>query len=72
LTGCETVAHMSEQKKVQLHNLIAVALLDELGRVPTKDEVERYARLARVLYKAVLGTHFERKLQQQNGQLRIF
>jgi hypothetical protein len=63
---------MTEQKRIQLQNSIALALLDEFGRVPSKDEVERYTRLARVLYKAVLGTHFERRVQKQSGQLRIF
>ena len=58
---------MTEQKKRLLKAKIAVALLDELGRLPTVQEVERYTRAARVLYKAVLGLHFERKAQKKTG-----
>jgi hypothetical protein len=51
---------------------VAVVLLDELGRRPTQEEVERYTRAACVLYKIVLGLHFERKAQKDTGQLAIF
>ena len=51
---------------------ISVALLDELGRIPTRDEIERYARAARVLYKVVLGLHFERMHQKKHGQIPLF
>ena len=44
-----------EQKKKLLKAKIAVALHDELGRVPKKEEIEQVFLLARVLYKAVLG-----------------
>ncbi len=63
---------MNEQKKKLLRAKIAVALLDELGRKPTPIEVEKFTLAARVLYKAVLGLHFERQQQKQNGQLAIF
>jgi hypothetical protein len=46
-----------EQKKKLLKTKIAVALHDELGRVPKKEEIEQTFLLARVLYKAVLGLH---------------
>ena len=49
-----------------------MALLDELGRIPTREEIERYARAARVLYKAVLGLHSEWKHQKENGQIPLF
>jgi hypothetical protein len=45
----------SEQKKKLLKAKIAVALHDELGRVPKKEEIEQVFLLARVMYKAVLG-----------------
>jgi hypothetical protein len=51
---------------------IAVALHDELGRVPKKEEIEQVFLLARVMYKAVLGLHFQRQQQKKNGQLAIF
>lgn len=51
---------------------IAVALYDELGRVPKKEEIEQVFLLTRVMYKAVLGVHFKRKIQKQSGQLPIF
>ena len=48
----------TEQKKKLLKAKIAVALRDELGRVPKNDEIERVFLMARVMYKAVLGLHF--------------
>jgi hypothetical protein len=61
-----------EQKKKLLKAKIAVALHDELGRVPKKEEIEQTFFLARVLYKAVLGLHYKRQEQKQSGQLAIF
>jgi hypothetical protein len=61
-----------EQKKKLLKAKIAVALQDELGRVPTKEEIERVFLLTRVMYKAVLGLHFKRQEQKKSGQLAIF
>jgi hypothetical protein len=49
----------TEQKKKLLKAKIAVALHDELGRVPKKEEIDRVFLLARVMYKAVLGLHFQ-------------
>jgi len=51
---------------------IAVALHDELGRVPKTEEIDQAFTLARVLYKAVLGLHYKRQEQKKNGQLAIF
>ena len=62
----------TEQKKKLLKAKIAVALQNELGRVPTKNEIEDVFLLARVLYKAVLGLHYKRQEQKNNGQLTIF
>ena len=61
-----------EQKKKLLKAKIAVALHNELGRVPKENEVEQAFLLARVLYKAVLGLHYKRKEQKKSGQLAIF
>ena len=61
-----------EQKKKLLKAKIAVALHDELGRVPKQEEIEQVFLLARVLYKAVLGLHYKRQEQKQSGQLAIF
>jgi hypothetical protein len=47
------------QKKKLLKAKIAVALQDELGRVPKKEEIEQVFLLARVMYKAILGLHFK-------------
>ena len=63
---------MTETQKRLLKAKISLALLDELGRAPTNTEIERFTLAARVLYKAVLGLHFERKIQKQRGQLAIF
>jgi hypothetical protein len=62
----------SEQKKKLLKAKIAVALHDELGRVPKKEETEQVFLLARVLYKAILGLHYKRQEQKKTGQLAIF
>ena len=62
----------SEQKKRLLKAKIAVALHDELGRVPKQEEIEQVFLMARVMYKAVLGLHFKRKEQKKTGQLAIF
>jgi hypothetical protein len=51
---------------------IAVALHDELGRVPKEEEINQVFLLTRVMYKAVLGLHFKRKEQKKQGQLAIF
>jgi hypothetical protein len=61
-----------DQKKKLLKAKIAVALHDELGRVPKKEEIDRVFLLTRVMYKAVLGLHFKRKEQKKSGQLAIF
>jgi hypothetical protein len=43
-----------------------------LGRIPKKEEIEQVFLLARVMYNAVLGLHFQRREQKKNGQLAIF
>lgn len=62
----------SEQKKRLLKAKIAVALHDELGRVPKKEEIEQVFLMARVMYKAVLGLHYQRNQKKKSGQLAIF
>src|SRR3954470_22224132 len=59
-------------KKKLLKAKIAVALHNELGRVPKKEEIEQAFLLAKVLYKAVLGIHCKRQEQKRAGQLAIF
>ncbi len=63
---------LTEQKKQLLTAKIAVALHNELGRVPTEDEINNIFLTARVMYKAALGLHFHRQKQKQTGQLAIF
>ncbi len=62
----------SEQKRKLLKAKIAVALHDELGRVPKEEEVNQIFLLTRVMYKAVLGLHYKRQEQKKTGQLAIF
>jgi hypothetical protein len=50
-----------EQKKKLLKAKIAVALHDELGRVPKEEEINQVFLLTRVMYKAVLGLHYKRQ-----------
>lgn len=63
---------MTDQQKRLLKAKISVALLDELGRQPTPQEIERYTRAACVLYKTILGLHYEHKAQKAGGQLVLF
>jgi hypothetical protein len=62
----------TEQKRKLLKAKIAVALRDELGRVPKEEEINQVFLLTRVMYKAVLGLHFQRQEQKKQGQLAIF
>jgi hypothetical protein len=62
----------TEQKKRLLRAKIAVALQDELGRVPKEEEINQIFLLSRVIYKAILGLHYKRQEQKKNGQLAIF
>jgi hypothetical protein len=64
-------AHPGTKEKL-LKAKIAVALHDELGRVPKTEEIEQVFLLARVMYKAVLGLHYKRQEQKKSGQLAIF
>ena len=63
---------LPEQKKRLLKAKIAVALQSELGRVPKTEEIDQVFLLSRVMYKAVLGLHFNCQKQKRNGQLAIF
>ena len=60
------------QKNRLLKAKIAVAIQDETGQVPSKEKIEEVFFLAKVMYKAVLGTHYKRKEQKKQGQLAIF
>jgi hypothetical protein len=62
----------TDQKKRLLKAKIAVALHDELGRVPKTEEIDQVFLLSRVMYKAILGLHYKRKEQKKAGQLAIF
>ena len=62
----------TDQKKKLLKAKIAVALQDELGRLPKKEEIEQVFLLSRVMYKAILGLHYKRQEQKKNGQLAMF
>src|SRR4051794_8143919 len=55
-----------EQKKKLLKAKIAVALQNELGRVPKDEEINQVFLMARVMYKAILGLHFKRQEQKKN------
>ena len=61
-----------DQKRKLLKAKIALALRDELGRVPKREEIDRVFLLTRVMYKAVLGLHYKRQEQKKSGQLAIF
>ncbi len=62
----------TEQKKKLLKAKIAVALHNELGRVPKQEEIDHVFLLTKVMYKAVLGLHYRRQEQKKSGQLALF
>jgi hypothetical protein len=62
----------SEQKQRLLKAKIAVAIQDETGKAPTEEEINQVFFLSRVMWKAVLGLHYERRRQISEGQLAIF
>ena len=72
MVSTDLSADRQEQKRKLLKAKIAVALHDELGRVPKKEEIEQVFLMARVMYKAVLGLHYKRQEQKKSGQLAIF
>ena len=63
---------MTTQKQKLLKAKIAAALYHENVTVPTKEEIDKWTKFAKVLYTAVLGLHFEREQQEKSGQLAIF
>jgi len=62
----------AEQQHRVLKAKVAMALYSEYGRVPKEQEIDQVYHLTRIIYKAVLGTHFLRKQQQRSGQLALF
>jgi hypothetical protein len=62
----------TEKKRRLLKAKIAVALHDELGRIPKEEEINQVFLLSRVMYKAILGLHYKRQEQKRSGQLAIF
>jgi hypothetical protein len=67
-----TMQQRQDQRQRYLKAKVALALYSEYGRVPREKEIDEVYHLTRVLYKAVLGTHFLRKQKQKNGQLVLF
>ena len=63
---------MTEQRQRYLKARVALALYDEFGHVPKEAEIDRVYHLTRVLYTAVLGTHYVRKRQKKSRQLMLF
>ena len=66
------MATRADQQHRVLKAKVAMALYSEYGRVPKEKEIDEVYHLTRVLYKAVLGTHFLRKQQERTGQLALF
>lgn len=62
----------TEQKQRILKAKIALAMHDEFGKALKEEDIEYTYHLARVLYKAVLGTHYLRRQQKKTGQLALF
>jgi len=63
---------MTLQRQNYLKAKVALALYDEFGRVPKEAGIGHVYHLTRVLYKAVLGTHYLRRQQKKSGQLVLF
>jgi hypothetical protein len=63
---------MTEQRQRYLKASVALAMYSEYGHVPKEAGIEYVYHLTRVLYKAVLGTHFLRRRQKKSGQAVLF
>jgi hypothetical protein len=63
---------MTEQRQRYLRARVALALYSEFGHVPKEAEIDRVYHLTRVLYTAVLGTHYLRRQHKKRGQLVLF
>jgi hypothetical protein len=63
---------MTKQRQRYFKARVALALCNEYGHVPKEAEIDRVYHLTRVLYTAVLGTHYVRKQQKKSGQLVLF
>ena len=62
----------TEPKEQLLPAPIAVARHDELGSVPTEEEMHQVCFLSRVMYQAIVGLHDTRKAPKKHGQLASF
>lgn len=62
----------AEQQQKFLKAKVALAMYREYGKVPKEEEIENVYHLTRVLYGAVLGTHFMKQQQQKTRQLVLF
>ncbi len=67
-----TAAQRQEQRQRYLKAKVAMALYNEYGRVPKEKEIDEVYHLTRVLYKAVLSTHYSRTQPQKRRQLVLF
>jgi len=70
-----TIASMNsklDQKHKMLKAKVAAAMYVEFEKVPTEEEIENMYRTTRVLYRAVLGTHYVKRKQEKSGQLVLF
>ncbi len=63
---------MTQQRQRVLKAKVAMAMYSEYGKVPKEQEIDQVYHLTRILYKAVLGTHFLRRQQHKTGQLALF
>jgi hypothetical protein len=66
-----SLGQKSEQKNKILKARVALAVRNEFGTVP-EEEIETMYCMARVLYKAVLGTYYIKKQQMKGGQPVLF
>lgn len=61
----KSIMMVVQQRQAQRQRLlkakVAMALYSEYGRVPKDKEIDHVYQLTRVLYKAVLGSHYLRK-----------
>ena len=62
----------TEQKKRLLKAKIAVALHDELGRVPKKEEIEKRVFNGKGNVQSRPGASLSEAAAEENGQLAIF
>lgn len=59
-------------KRNKIKSRIAISLYRKWGRVPTREEINKYTDLAEILVWSITGAVAERSKQRKEKQLRLY